>query len=124
MDNIDMLPPHLRAASLSEQEIVLPHHEALQAIQILQAAGWAVFAWEGWVKHPNGAHGHHGDYQGTVDLRPCPGEAWAGFIQRAGDFCKSTMLNDQLRFDNDPACRGCTLYFCLAAGPEPSKAWP
>jgi len=122
MDDIDVLPPHLRAASLSDREIVLPYREALQAIEILQAAGWAVFAWEGWVKHPNGTHGHHGDYQGTVDLRPSPGESRADFIQRAADFCKSTMLNDQLRFEEDPVRRGYTLYFCLVASPEASEA--
>ena len=47
MEGIDLLPEALRSKSLSDREIVLPYQEALQALDILTAAGWAFLGWEG-----------------------------------------------------------------------------
>src|SRR5438270_8974758 len=108
----------LRVQSLSKSEIVLPCSEALKAIAVLMAARWAVFGWEGWVKRPDGSIGHHQDYQGTVSLERHAGETWDEFVRNAADLCRSTMLQDQRRFESDPECRDHTLYFCLSARPD------
>jgi hypothetical protein len=50
MDEIDLLPEALRSQSLSEREIVLSSQQTLEALEILVAANFARFGWEGWVK--------------------------------------------------------------------------
>ena len=50
MDEIDLLPEALRSQSLSAREIVLSSQQALEALEILVAATFALLGWEGWVK--------------------------------------------------------------------------
>jgi hypothetical protein len=121
MNELNLLPDHLRKASYSDREIVLPYHEALLAIDIIVDAKWGLIGWEGWVLQDEGI-GHHQEYQGTVSLSPEQGETWIDFVERSAEFCRSTIVKDQQRFEKDPSCRGMTLLFCLTASPRDSEA--
>ena len=47
MDEIDLFPEALRSQSLSEREMVLSSQQALEALEILVAANFALLGWEG-----------------------------------------------------------------------------
>lgn len=116
VDPLDLLPPNLRALSLSDCEVVLPYEEAIQALDLFVAARWGLLAWEGWVKYPSGV-GHHSEYQGTVELTRRVDETWDDFIRRSAEFGRQTMQADQQRFEHDAACQGMQLYFCFTVTP-------
>lgn len=119
MDELDLLPDDLRKSSFSDREIVLPYREALLAIDIIVDSHWGLAGWEGWVQREEGV-GHHQEYQGIVSHSPEPGQSWSDFVEWSAEFCRSTMAQDQQRFDNDPDCSDMTLLFCLTAYPEDS----
>ena len=116
VDPLDLLPPNLRALSLSDCEVVLPYEQAIQALDHFVAARWGLLAWEGWVKYPSGV-GHHSDYQGTVELTRRVDETWDDFVRRSAEFGRQTMQADQQRFEHDAACQGMRLYFCFSVTP-------
>src|SRR5260370_1333397 len=78
MEDIDLLPETLRSQSLSDREIVLPYDEALQALDILVKADWALLGWEGWEKDAEGRRGHS-YIMGTKAIEQEPGEKWEDY---------------------------------------------
>jgi hypothetical protein len=83
MDEIDLPPEALRKRSLSEQEIVLLYHQALEALEILAAANFTLLEREGWVKYADGHHGHTpGNVTGTESIERGAGETWKDYLQR------------------------------------------
>ncbi len=118
LKDLDLLPQALQERSLSEQEIVLPYHEALAAIELLVRARWALLGWEGWVKYPDGRHGHtSGGIIGTESIEQETGETWEGYVQRSARFCAETIAKAQSAWDTNPSTTHLTLYFCLTATP-------
>lgn len=47
MSDLDLLPKQLAEKSISEQEIVLPVSEALEAIDFLESIGQVILGWGG-----------------------------------------------------------------------------
>lgn len=115
MTDIQLLPRALQERSLSKQEIVLPYPEALQALEFLVAANWALLGWEGWVKYPDGRYGHAPNAMGTTALDQEDGEDWATYVQRSARFCHKTIEAEQQLWDADPQHASLALYFCLAS---------
>src|SRR5450755_526029 len=84
----------------------------------LVRAGWALLGWEGWVKYPDGRHGHTpGGVMGTESIEQEAGETWEGYVQRSARFCAETIAKDQHAWDANPSTAHMTLYFCLTATP-------
>jgi hypothetical protein len=122
MDDILLLPEDLRRKSLSEREIVLIYDDALQALDILESAGWAILGWEPWLKLPSGAHVHPtmgGDFHQEAT------EDWTTYVHRSIQLCRRVMKEEQQRWDQgtfwsqEPLGPGSektmVLYFCLTA---------
>jgi hypothetical protein len=118
MEEIELLPQALREQSLSEQEVVLPYHEALDALELLVRARWALLGWEGWVKYPDGRHGHPpGGVMGTESIERETAETWESYVQRSARFCVETINQEQQAWDVNPGNAHLILYFCLTATP-------
>ena len=119
MDEIDLLPEALRSQSLSEREIVLSYQQALEALEILVAANFALLGWEGWVKYADGRHGHTpGGVMGTEAIEQEVGETWENYVQRSARFCAETMTKEQQAWNTHPGSAHLPLYFCLTAIPK------
>ena len=58
MSQLERIPQHLRDRSISQQEIVLPLTDALEAIDHLEQQGDLILGWEGWVQGIDGRVGH------------------------------------------------------------------
>src|SRR5689334_16067045 len=84
MSALELLPGRFAEKSISQQEIVLPLTEALEAIDLLEARGLLILGWEGWVKTADGRVGHGSAPQGTVSLENLSVEA-------AAQCCRETM---------------------------------
>ncbi len=114
--DIDLLPTELREKSLSDREIVLPYQEALQALDVLVEAKWALLGWEGWVQYADGRRGPAAPIViGTTAIGQEPEEDWETYVQRSSDFCRETIETEQKLWDTDPKHTSVKLYFCLTA---------
>jgi hypothetical protein len=119
MDEIDLLPEALRSQSLSEREIVLSYQQALEALEILVAATFALLGWEGWVKYADGRHGHTpGGVMGTEPIEQEVGETGENYVQRSARFCAETMTKEQPAWNTHPGSAHLPLSFCLTAIPK------
>jgi len=87
MADLNLLPKYLADKSISEQEIVLPIAEAIEAIDILESLGYQVLGWEGWVKSKNGVIGHQNAPQGTISLEGLS-------VASAAQFCRETIKTE------------------------------
>jgi hypothetical protein len=65
---LSVLPRSLAVQSASPTEIVLGYDGVLEAIRIIDAAGWRILGWEGWIRTRNGRVGHGDAPVGTADL--------------------------------------------------------
>ncbi len=117
MDDIDLLPQVLRKQSLSHREIVLPYQQALEALEVLVRANWALLGWEGWVKYPDGRHGHTPGGVMGIEVERKEGEAWADYVQRSAHLCRETMNREQQVWEANPEYAHLVLCFCLTATP-------
>jgi hypothetical protein len=118
MNDLQLLTKDLQAQSLSKREIVLPYREALQALDVLADANWAVLGWEGWVRYPDGRYGHAPNGMGTVMLDQADGEGWDAYVRRSARFCRDTIEVEQQLWNADPGHASLTLYFCLTPTEE------
>jgi hypothetical protein len=84
MSDLNLLPKHLADKSISEQEIVLPIDEAIEAIDILESQGYHVLGWEGWIKAKSGVIGHQNAPQGSISLENLS-------VASAAQFCRETI---------------------------------
>ena len=88
MGDLNLLPVHLREQSISPREIVLPVSAALEAIDLLEAAGASILGWEGWTKTADGRHGHGTAPQGwSIDPKTHSASA-------AAEICRRTIPED------------------------------
>jgi hypothetical protein len=106
MSDLSLLPADLVAKSISEDEIVLPLTEALQAIDHLEANGQLILGWEGWIKTADGRVGHGNAPQGTVSLADRT-------VKKAAQLCRETILEDKATWSNEHAGLTDELYFCI-----------
>jgi hypothetical protein len=114
INDLGLVPSHLAAASLTDRELVLPYRDALQAIDHLVAGGHAVFCWEGWLRYPDGSHGHSARHQGMMEITRGPDEGFAAFARRAAEAVRSTLTKSQEEWNKNPEVPNATLYFCLS----------
>ncbi|MGI8911273.1 MAG: hypothetical protein ACR2JR_12080 [Rubrobacteraceae bacterium] len=112
---METLPPDLRTKSLSEQEIVLGREDALRAVDILVANGFAILGWEGWVEHPGGRIGHHEHYQGGTMRERHEHEPWEMFTAEAADFCRRAMNLAYSEWMEAADAASLSLFFCVTA---------
>lgn len=114
MNDTDLLPEALHKQSLPEREIVLPFREALQALEILAAAGYSLQGWEGWIRYANSKYGHPPSVIGEVEFRRNPGQTWVDYVQETILFCRQTIKEEQKHWNNQAKSQEQVLYFCLS----------
>jgi hypothetical protein len=117
MDDIDLLPADLRARSIIDREIVLSYRDVLQAIDLLEAAHWAILGWEGWLHYADGSNGFAGQFPGpSIDReQEEPGEPGEALVHRSAAACRSTIEEAQQRWTIQPERSDADLFFCLTA---------
>ena len=111
---LSTLPAELSSKSISDGEVVLPLAEALLAINILEAAGFQILGWEGWVKGTDGrvGHGSAGRYSSASLEKLSLGEA--ARVTRHG------IVEDAASWNAANAGTTDLLHFCITARPNPS----
>ncbi len=117
LDDRDLLPQGLREQSLSQREIVLPYRQALEALSVLMAAKRALLGWEGWVKYPDGHHGHAPGGGMGADIARREGETWVDYVHRSARLCGETMNREQQAWEANREYTHLVLCFCLTATP-------
>jgi hypothetical protein len=113
MDEMNLIPERILKASLSEDELVLPYDEALEAIDILAKEGFLLLCWEGWLRYADGAVGHSLTYQGTREIQRRPDEPWTDFSARARESFVRSASESRQKFSAKPENPGSELYFGL-----------
>jgi hypothetical protein len=98
-----MLPPELAARSLSRQEVVLRHDDALAALDHLERGGLRVESWEGWVRLADGTRTKSLSHQGTFALPLDPSTSVTTVREMIGQA--------QRRWERSPEYVGAELYF-------------
>ena len=106
MIQLALLPERLRETSISQQEIVLPMAEALEAIDLLESQGVLILGWEGWVKDTQGRVGHGSAPQGTESLQDLS-------AHEAAELCRATIPADAEQWAQDNPGSTDALYFCI-----------
>jgi hypothetical protein len=103
--NLAVLPDELAARSLSKQDVVMRHDDALTALDHLGRAGMRIESWEGWVRLADGTRTKSLMHQGSFAL---PLDASAS-IKTARDM----IAEAQRRWDRSPEYPSGELYFKL-----------
>ena len=98
-----ILPAELAARSLSRQEVVLRHEDALAALDHLERAGMRAESWEGWVLLADGTRTKSLSHQGTFAL-PLDAAASVAIV-------REMIGQAQRRWDRSPEYPGGDLYF-------------
>ncbi len=106
MSDLELLPADLAEKSISDREIVLPMKEALEAIDILEAKGIQILAWEGWIKTKDGCVGHGSAPQGTVSLEDLS-------VHEAAVLCRITIPEDAAHWQRENPETTDALHFCI-----------
>jgi hypothetical protein len=101
--HLAMLPAELAARSLSRQEVVMRHDDALAALEHLERADLRVESWEGWVRLADGTRTKSLLHQGTFAL---PLDAAASVAT-----AREMIGQAQRRWDRSPEYAGGELYF-------------
>ena len=101
--HLAMLPAELAARSLSRQEVVMRHDDALAALEHLERAGLRVESWEGWVRLADGTRTKSLLHQGTFAL---PLDAAASVAT-----AREMIGHAQRRWDRSPEYAAGELYF-------------
>src|SRR4051794_38769767 len=99
MDDIDFLPQELRARSINDQEIVLNYEDVQQAVNLLEAANWALLGWEGLLRFADGGIGFAGP---LADIGREEGEAWDDYVRRSAALCRTTIQEAEQRWRTQP----------------------
>ncbi|MFZ5969108.1 MAG: hypothetical protein ACOYVK_18280 [Bacillota bacterium] len=112
---MNLLPKSLREKSISNEKIVLPYTDVLEAIEILNRQNWAVTAWEGWIKYPAGMISRSFEFPGIDAVTRHQDECWSDYIERAAAFCKQTIRDSQDMWNEK--CSKCetALFFYITA---------
>lgn len=100
---IEVLPENLRAKSYSSRYIVLDFTNALLAVDILAAAGWAVWNWEGRVLVANELRTLHeiryetknNDLLWRFEVQWQSPESWDEYVSRAAEMSRMTLQQTQ-----------------------------
>lgn len=103
--NLAVLPDELAARSLSKQDVVMRHDDAVTALDHLGRAGLRVESWEGWVRLADGTRTKSLMHQGSFAL---PLDASASI-----DVAREMISQAQRRWDRTPEYPGAELYFKL-----------
>jgi hypothetical protein len=103
--NLAVLPDELAARSLSKQDVVMRHDDAVVALDHLGRAGLRIESWEGWVRLADGTRTKSLMHQGSFAL-PLDGPA-------SIDAAREMIEQAQRRWDRSPEYPGGELYFKL-----------
>jgi hypothetical protein len=106
MSGLDLLPKHLVEKLISEQEIVLPIFEAIEAINILESKGYLVLGWEGLVKTSSGVTGHKNAPQGTISLEGLS-------VASAAQLCRETIKTEAAQWHISNVGTKDELHICI-----------
>lgn len=104
--DFSILPTKFSLYSISDEEIVLPQAQALEAIDILKAKGVLILGWEGWVKDSVGRIGHGSAPLGTGSLQGLS-------VVEAAALCRETILQDAAQWAIDNPGTTDELHFCI-----------
>ena len=103
--NLAVLPDDLAARSLSKQDVVMRHDDALAALDHLGRAGLRIESWEGWVRLADGTRTKSLMHQGSFAL---PLDAAASI-----NTAREMIAQAQRRWDRTPEYPGGELYYKL-----------
>ncbi|MGQ0713540.1 MAG: hypothetical protein ACT4PJ_07385 [Gemmatimonadaceae bacterium] len=103
--HLAMLPSELSERSLSRQDVVMRHDDALVALGHFGRAGLRVESWEGWVRLADGTRAKSLAHQGTFAL---PLESKASI-----DVTREMIAQAQQRWNRSPEYAGGELFFKL-----------
>ena len=103
--NLAVLPDELAARSLSRQDVMMRHDDALSALDHLGRAGLRVESWEGWVRLADGTRTKSLMHQGSFAL---PLDAGASIAA-----VRDMISQAQRRWDRAPEYPGAELYYKL-----------
>lgn len=103
--NLAILPDELAARSLSKQDVVMRHDDALAALAHLGRAGLRIESWEGWVRLADGTRTKSLMHQGSFALPLDP--------PASIDAARDMISQAQRRWDRSPEYPGADLYFKL-----------
>jgi hypothetical protein len=112
MDDLNFLPEELRARSINDQEIILNYEDVRQAIDLLEAANWALLGWEGCLHYPDGHIGFAWQWE---DIDREEGEMWDAYVRRSAAICRATIGEAQQRWTDQPERTDAELFYCLTA---------
>jgi len=101
-----VVPERISALSLSRLELVVPEPEALEAVDIAEARGVLILAWEGWVKGSDGRVGHGSAPQGTASLSRLA-------VSEAAALCRETIAGAARVWREENPDTQDQLHFCL-----------
>jgi hypothetical protein len=111
---LSVLPQNLASKSISVREVVLPLVAALLAIDVLEALGFHILGWEGWVKSADGSvgHGSAGRYSSMSldELNP----------SEAATFTRQGITEDAASWESANIGTTDVLHFCITARPNPA----
>jgi hypothetical protein len=112
MNALQILPAMIRSRSLSRDEIVLNHIDAIRAIEALMDFGYAVTGWEGWLVRTKTDYDISTELQAEFDTR-MDGEAWDAYVRRTAQLARTALMDAQRIWMNRQTDLDVELYFCL-----------
>src|SRR5689334_3542255 len=105
MNDLLLIPEHLRSRSIKADEIILPLAAALEAIDFLEKRGLRIGGWEGWIRTAEGSKGF-ASCQGTDNLNGLS-------VREAAQFCRETMLISAAEWAAENPDTTDELHFCI-----------
>lgn len=100
----------LQRLSASQSELVLPYPHAMNALELLEAAGGSLLGWEGWLRYPDGRLGHSLLHQGADTSGLDPSEAYR--------MARNTICLSQKEHESQASMAGVHLLFCITVKAE------
>ena len=112
MNALQILPAMIRSRSLSRDEIVLNHIDAMRAIEALHDSGFAVTGWEGWLVRTKTDYDISTELTAEFDTRG-DNEHWDSYVRRTAQLARTALMDAQRVWMNRQTDLDVELYFCL-----------
>ena len=100
----------LQRLSASQSELVLPYPHAMNALELLEAAGVSLLGWECWLRYPDRTIGHSLLHQGADTSGLDPSEAYR--------MARNTVCLSQKEHEFQASMAGVHLLFCFTVKAE------
>ncbi len=112
LSSLQVLPAMTRARSLSRDEIVLNHIDAIRAIEALHDSSFAITGWEGWLVRSRTDYVISTELTAEFDSRD-DNEHWDSYVRRTAQLARTAIMDAQRVWMNKQTNSDTELYFCL-----------